>query len=124
MPPGIGVDCGMNLAAILVARIRYNPLVSAADASYSCMRKTRVIMTQPIDIETLAKQGWIHIAPVGWLWPEDWAHFLAVIGDENYQIIRELSVNNPDDGREMRRGELMVSPMGLAWMEASSRMVH
>lgn len=73
-------------------------------------------MAKTDSLEDLARQGWI--------WEKDWEQFLAIIGEENYEILREQSMPNPVDGKPMCRGDLLVSPMGLAWMEASGRTIH
>lgn len=61
----------------------------------------------------LLDSGWQYRDPRGRFSPEMWDHFLSVLGDGEYRLI--AGSNGVDsDGLPWVRGQLLVSPRGLA----------
>lgn len=53
-----------------------------------------------------------------------WDEFLSVIGEGNYKLLSEATYKRKSDGVELCRGQLMISPEGIANAEAFSTRKH
>ena len=66
-------------------------------------------------IDTLTSKGWIYYDPEVKFSPEYWDRFLEIIGEGNYEILVLSQYNGPDP---WKRGQLMISPEGVANLQA------
>lgn len=71
---------------------------------------------EPISGETLIADGWVYR---DWsrMLPEFWSELLAVIGPDNYKLLTQ-STYRPPDGPVTMRGQMMISPDGVANLKA------
>jgi hypothetical protein len=75
---------------------------------------------EPVRGETYRADGWAYLDPAGRFSPKMWEHLLALIGDGNYVILAESRGIHPSDGKRYARGQLLVSPAGMASLKSAA----
>ena len=76
---------------------------------------------EPVSGKTYRADGWAYIDPPVRFSPEIWDHFLALIGEGEFVILVGSSGNHPSDEKPFVRGQLLVSPAGMANLQAAAR---